>query len=82
MNTIRHSLSAVQWGFLGYFIVLNVFYVGLAFIAMFRLRRYMGGVAAAESSWGGADPSKSFGGSSAESGSCGPTDSHRPHSRA
>ena len=48
MNALRHILSAVQWGFLGYFIVLNVFYVGLAIIAMFRLRRYMGGVAAAE----------------------------------
>ena len=48
MNVFRHALSAVQWGFLGYFVVLNVFYVGLAIIAMFRLRRYMGGVAAAE----------------------------------
>ena len=48
MNAFRHALSAVQWGFLGYFVVLNVFYVGLAIIAMFRLRRYMGGVAAAE----------------------------------
>ena len=48
MNTLRHALSAIQWGFLGYFVVLNVFYVGLAFIAIYRLRRYMGGVAAAE----------------------------------
>ena len=48
MNTFRHVLTAVQWGFLGYFVVLNVFYLGLAFIAMYRLRRYMGGVAAAE----------------------------------
>jgi cellulose synthase/poly-beta-1,6-N-acetylglucosamine synthase-like glycosyltransferase len=48
MNALRHVLTAVQWGFLGYFVVLNVFYLGLAFIAMYRLRRYMGGVAAAE----------------------------------
>jgi cellulose synthase/poly-beta-1,6-N-acetylglucosamine synthase-like glycosyltransferase len=48
MSVFRHVLAAVQWGFLGYFVVLNVFYLGLAFIAMYRLRRYMGGVAAAE----------------------------------
>ena len=48
MNVLRHALEAVQWGFLGYFILLNAIYVGLAFIAMYRLRRYMGGVAAAE----------------------------------
>ena len=48
MNFLRHALEAVQWGFLGYFILLNAIYLGLAFIAMYRLRRYMGGVAAAE----------------------------------
>jgi cellulose synthase/poly-beta-1,6-N-acetylglucosamine synthase-like glycosyltransferase len=48
MGAFHGFLTAVQWGFLGYFIVLNVFYVGLAFVAMYRLRRYMGGVAAAE----------------------------------
>ena len=48
MNVLRHALEAVQWGFLGYFILLNAIYIGLAFIAIYRLRRYMGGVAAAE----------------------------------
>ena len=38
----------MQWGFLGYFILLNTIYLGLAFIAIYRLRRYMGGVSAAE----------------------------------
>ncbi len=48
MNAFRHILEAVQWGFLGYFILLNTIYVALALIAIYRLRRYMGGVAAAE----------------------------------
>ncbi len=48
MNVFRHFLNAVQWGFLAYFIVLNAIYLGLAFIAIFRLRRYMGGMSAAE----------------------------------
>ncbi|HXV40826.1 MAG TPA: glycosyltransferase, partial [Steroidobacteraceae bacterium] len=44
----RVLLTAVQWGFLGYFIVLNVIYLGLAFIALHGLRRYMRGASAAE----------------------------------
>ena len=48
MNAFRYLLEAVQWGFLGYFILLNTIYVSLALIAIYRLRRYMGGVAAAE----------------------------------
>ncbi|MGQ0383242.1 MAG: glycosyltransferase family 2 protein [Gammaproteobacteria bacterium] len=46
--TLRAFLEAVQWGFLGYFILLNLIYLGLAFIALFGLRRYMGGISAAE----------------------------------
>ena len=48
MNAFRHVVTAVQWGFLGYFILLNAIYLGLAFIAVVRLRRYMGGLSAAE----------------------------------
>ena len=48
MDALRHVLAAVQWGFLGYFILLNAIYLALASIAIYRLRRYMGGVAAAE----------------------------------
>ncbi|MBX3702339.1 MAG: glycosyltransferase family 2 protein [Steroidobacteraceae bacterium] len=44
----RGFLAAVQWGFLGYFIVLNLIYLGLAFIALHGLRRYMRGASAAE----------------------------------
>jgi cellulose synthase/poly-beta-1,6-N-acetylglucosamine synthase-like glycosyltransferase len=44
----RHFITAVQWGFLGYFILLNTIYLGLAFIALFGLRRYMAGVSASE----------------------------------
>ena len=46
--SVRDFLDAVQWGFLGYFIVLNMIYLGLAFLALFGLRRYMGGISAAE----------------------------------
>jgi cellulose synthase/poly-beta-1,6-N-acetylglucosamine synthase-like glycosyltransferase len=45
---LRGFIEAVQWVFLGYFVLLNVFYLGLAFIALFGLRRYMGGISAAE----------------------------------
>lgn len=46
--SLRHALAAVQWLFLGYFIVLNCIYLGLAFIALYGLRRYMGGISATE----------------------------------
>jgi len=45
---IRGLIIAVQWGFLGYFILLNVIYLSLAFIALYGLRRYMGGISATE----------------------------------
>jgi len=48
MMSFRHVITAVQWGFLGYFIVLNTLYLGFAFIAVWRLRSYMGGRSAAE----------------------------------
>lgn len=41
-------LVGVQWLFLGYFVLLNVIYLGLAFVALFGLRRYMRGAGAAE----------------------------------
>jgi cellulose synthase/poly-beta-1,6-N-acetylglucosamine synthase-like glycosyltransferase len=41
-------LEFVQWGFLGYFVLLNTIYMGLAFMALYGLRRYMGGYSAAE----------------------------------
>jgi cellulose synthase/poly-beta-1,6-N-acetylglucosamine synthase-like glycosyltransferase len=44
----RDFLDVVQWGFLGYFVLLNTIYLGLAFLALYRLRRYMGGISAAE----------------------------------
>ena len=44
----RDFLDAVQWGFLGYFLLLNAIYLGLAFMALYGLRRYMGGISAAE----------------------------------
>ena len=46
--SFRDFLDAVQWGFLGYFVVLNTIYLGLAFVALYGLRRYMGGISAAE----------------------------------
>ena len=46
--SLRGFLVAVQWLFLGYFVVLNVIYLGLAFIALVGLRRYMRGASAAE----------------------------------
>ncbi|MGH7337232.1 MAG: glycosyltransferase family 2 protein, partial [Myxococcota bacterium] len=46
--SVRGFIDAVQWLFLGYFIVLNTIYLGLAFIALFGLRRYMRGISAAE----------------------------------
>ena len=45
---LRTFIIAVQWGFLGYFILLNIIYLGLAFIALYGLRRYMGGISATE----------------------------------
>ena len=45
---LRELITAVQWGFLAYFILLNAIYLGLAFVAMWRLRGYMGGRSAAE----------------------------------
>ena len=48
MNALRHLLTAVQWGFLGYFILLNALYLAFAFLAVWRLRGYMGGRSAAE----------------------------------
>lgn len=44
----RGFLVGVQWLFLGYFVLLNVIYLGLAFIALHGLRRYMRGASAAE----------------------------------
>jgi cellulose synthase/poly-beta-1,6-N-acetylglucosamine synthase-like glycosyltransferase len=46
--TLEPFIVGVQWGFLGYFILLNVIYFGLALTAMYRLRRYMGGISATE----------------------------------
>jgi len=46
--SLRWLLTGVQWGFLGYFIVLNTIYLGLAFVALFGLRRYMKGISATE----------------------------------
>jgi cellulose synthase/poly-beta-1,6-N-acetylglucosamine synthase-like glycosyltransferase len=46
--SLRGALEGVQWLFLGYFIVLNTIYLGLAFVALFGLRRYMRGISAAE----------------------------------
>jgi cellulose synthase/poly-beta-1,6-N-acetylglucosamine synthase-like glycosyltransferase len=48
VTLLHHALGVVQWGFLGYFILLNAIYLGLAFIALYRLGRYMGGISAAE----------------------------------
>ncbi|MSP98014.1 MAG: glycosyltransferase family 2 protein [Betaproteobacteria bacterium] len=44
----RIVLTAVQWLFLGYFVILNCIYLALNVVAMFGLRRYMGGASAAE----------------------------------
>jgi cellulose synthase/poly-beta-1,6-N-acetylglucosamine synthase-like glycosyltransferase len=46
--SLRGFLEAVQWGFLGYFVLLNVIYLGLAFVALYGLRRYMSGISATE----------------------------------
>ena len=46
--SLRGFLEGIQWLFLGYFIVLNSIYLGLAFTALFGLRRYMKGISAAE----------------------------------
>ena len=46
--SLRWILTAIQWGFLGYFVVLNAIYLGLAFVALFGLRRYMKGLSATE----------------------------------
>jgi hypothetical protein len=44
----RGILAGVQWMYLGYFVLLNVIYLGLAFIALIGLRRHMRGASAAE----------------------------------
>ena len=44
----RIVLELVQWLFLGYFVILNCIYLALNVVAMFGLRRYMGGASAAE----------------------------------
>jgi cellulose synthase/poly-beta-1,6-N-acetylglucosamine synthase-like glycosyltransferase len=44
----RLFVEGVQWVFLGYFVLLNAIYLGLAFLALAGLRRYMGGISAAE----------------------------------
>ncbi|HEX9473300.1 MAG TPA: glycosyltransferase [Steroidobacteraceae bacterium] len=41
-------LEAVQWTFLAYFVLLDLIYLALSCVALFGLRRYMGGVSAAE----------------------------------
>jgi len=46
--SLRALLEGVQWSFLGYFVLLNCIYLGLSFIGLFGLRRYMGGISAAE----------------------------------
>jgi cellulose synthase/poly-beta-1,6-N-acetylglucosamine synthase-like glycosyltransferase len=46
--SLRAVLEGVQWLFLGYFVVLNAIYLGLAFIALLGLRRYIRGASAAE----------------------------------
>lgn len=44
----RGFLVGVQWLFLGYFVVLNAIYLGLAFVALHGIRRYMHGANAAD----------------------------------
>ena len=44
----REILAGVQWMYLGYFVLLNVIYLSLAFIALIGLRRHMRGASAAE----------------------------------
>ncbi len=46
--SVRDFLEAIQWGFLGYFVLLNIIYLGLAFVALYGLRRYMSGISATE----------------------------------
>jgi cellulose synthase/poly-beta-1,6-N-acetylglucosamine synthase-like glycosyltransferase len=41
-------VEGVQWAFLAYFVLLDLIYLGLSCVALFGLRRYMGGVTAAE----------------------------------
>jgi len=41
-------LEGVQWTFLAYFVLLDLIYLALSCVALFGLRRYMGGVSAAE----------------------------------
>jgi len=41
-------VAGVQWAFLAYFVLLDLIYLGLSCVALFGLRRYMGGVTAAE----------------------------------
>ena len=46
--SLRVVLEGVQWIFLAYFVLLDLIYLGLSCVALFGLRRYMGGVSAAE----------------------------------
>ncbi len=46
--SLRGALVAVQWLFLGYFVLLNLIYLGLGFVALLGLRRYIRGASAAE----------------------------------
>jgi cellulose synthase/poly-beta-1,6-N-acetylglucosamine synthase-like glycosyltransferase len=46
--SLRVVLESVQWIFLAYFVLLDLIYLGLSCVALFGLRRYMGGVSAAE----------------------------------
>jgi len=46
--SVRLVLETVQWLFLGYFVLLNGTYLVLNVIALFGLRRYLGGTSAAE----------------------------------
>jgi len=46
--SLRAVVESVQWIFLAYFVLLNLIYLGLSCVALFGLRRYMGGVSAAE----------------------------------
>jgi len=46
--SLRVVTEGVQWVFLAYFVLLDLIYLALSGVALFGLRRYMGGVSAAE----------------------------------
>ncbi|HLQ12490.1 MAG TPA: glycosyltransferase [Steroidobacteraceae bacterium] len=46
--SLHAVLESVQWLFLAYFVLLDLIYLALSGVALFGLRRYMGGVSAAE----------------------------------